>query len=153
MRSYLPAVGLALALLGAGIAGYLTFEYARGSSPICAFIKGCDVVAESAYARVGGIPTPAFGLGMYLVLAVLYGVRLLSPPPEQVERVFRAASLVLTIAGTGISAWLTYIELFVLHAICSWCIASAVIVTLLLAVAAADLLLRDKTTEKAPDSP
>ncbi len=153
MRSSLSIIGLALALLGAGIAGYLTFEYARGSSPICAFVQGCDVVAESAYARVAGIPTPAFGLGMCLVLAVLYGVRLLSPPPQQVERVFRAASLVLTIAGTGVSAWLTYVELYILHTICSWCLASAVTVTLLFAVAVADLLLTGKDAEKATESP
>jgi uncharacterized membrane protein len=100
------------------------------------------VVAQSAYAGLWGIPTAAFGLIMYLSLGVLYSVRLFSPPPATVEGAFRLAALALTVSGTGVSAWLTYVELYVLHAVCVWCVVSAVVVTLLLFVAGTDALRR-----------
>lgn len=140
MRRLLPATGLALALLGVGVSGYLTIEHGRGASPICAFGQGCQVVAQSTYADLWGIPTAAFGLGMYLVLAVLYGVLLASLPPPRVEMAFRWVALVLVLAGTGVSAWLTYVELYVLHAVCIWCVVSAGAVTLLLALAVGHIL-------------
>lgn len=140
MRPSLPATGLALALLGVGVSGYLTVEHGRGASPICAFGQGCQVVAQSTYADLWGIPTAAFGLLMYLALAVMYGVRLSAPPPGRVEQAFRGTALALSFVGTGVSAWLTYVELYVLHAVCFWCVVSAGAVTLLLAVAVADLL-------------
>jgi uncharacterized membrane protein len=143
----LPAVGLTLSLLGAGIAGYLTVEHGRGASPICGFGQGCEVVAQSTYASLGGIPTAAFGLLLYLSLGVLYGVRLFSPPPATVEAAFRLATLGATAAGTGVSAWLTHVQLYVLHAVCVWCAVSAAIVTLMLVVAAIDVLRRQASPD------
>ncbi len=138
-RAYLPALGLALSLLGAGVSGYLTVEHGRGASPLCAFGQGCAVVAQSAYASLWGVPTAAFGLLMYLKVSVLYGVLLFSPPPFEVQRAFRWATLAIVLAGFGVSAWLAYVQLYVLNAVCIWCASSEAIVTLLLAVAVADL--------------
>ena len=67
-------------------------------------------------------------------------LRLAFPPPQRVQQTFRITALVLTFVGTSISAWLTYIELYMLHAVCNWCVISAVTVALLLAVAVAELL-------------
>ena len=138
----LTAAGLALSLLGAGISGYLTVEHGQGAGPICVFGQGCEVVSQSTYASLWGVPTAAFGLLMYLSLTVLYGVRIFASPPLQVEQAFRIAATAVILAGTGVSAWLTYVELYVLYAVCIWCVASAAIVTLLLAAAVADLLQR-----------
>lgn len=135
----LPTAGLGLSLLGAGVAGYLTVEHGGGASPLCVFGQGCQVVAQSTYAQIGVVPTAALGLAMYLALAVLYGVRLVSSLPGRVERFYQGAGLALALAGTGVSAWLTYVELYVLHAVCIWCVVSAATVALLLAVAVADL--------------
>ena len=140
-RSYLPLAGLALCLVGAAVSGYLTIEHGRGASPICAFGKGCEIVAQSAYASVGRIPTSAFGLLMYLTLGVLYLVRLLAAPPARVDRAFRLAALALVFIGVGTSAWLTYVELYVIHAVCIWCVTSAIVVSLLLVLAVPDLLI------------
>lgn len=133
----IPVAGLALSLFGASVAGYLTVEHGAGRSPVCGIGHGCEIVAESSYAHVGDVPTAAFGLFMYLTLALLYGVRLLSPP-EDVQRVFRLAIGGIALAGTATSAWLTYVELYVLHAICAWCVASACVVMLLLALSLRD---------------
>lgn len=138
----LPLVGLVLALLGAGVSGYLTIEHGRGASPICGIGQGCEVVAQSSYAALGGIPTAAFGMLMYLVLAVLYGVRLLSPPPAAVDASFRSIALAVTLLGAGVSGWLTYVQLFVLDAVCVWCATSAGLVMLLLVLAVADASAR-----------
>jgi uncharacterized membrane protein len=133
--------GLGLCLIGAAVSGYLTIEHGRGASPICAFGKGCEIVAQSAYASVGRIPTSAFGLLMYLTVGVLYLVRLVAAPPARVDWAFRLAVLVLVFIGAGMSAWLTYVELYVIHAVCIWCVTSVIVVGLLLALAVPDLLI------------
>ena len=146
IRRALPVIGLTLSLLGAGIAGYLTIEHGRGASPICAFGQGCEVVAQSTYASLGGVPTAAFGLLMYLTLAVLYAVRLFSPPPARVEPVFRLATLGIALVGSGISAWLTYVQAYILNAMCIWCVSSEVTISLLLIVATVDVLYREASS-------
>ena len=138
-RPNLAVLGLVLSLLGAGVSAYLTVEHGRGASPICAFGQGCEVVAQSSYASLWSIPTAAFGLLMFLILSVLYSVRLFSPPPPDTQRAFRLATLTIVGAGLGVSAWLAYVQVFVLSAVCIWCASSEVIVALLLVVAVADL--------------
>jgi uncharacterized membrane protein len=68
-----------------------------------------------------------------------------------------SANTSVALAGTLFSGYLTYLELFVIHAICQWCVASAVIVTLLLLVEGWGLrqLLRGETSElvSAPAPP
>ncbi len=123
-------VSLGLALAGAGVAGYLTLVAYDESLLVCG-LGDCATVQNSPYAKLGGIPIALLGLLMYLVLLVVGLVR---------WRLVRQAELLtsantsIALAGTIYSGYLTYLELFVIHAICQWCVASAVIVTLLLLV-------------------
>jgi uncharacterized membrane protein len=113
----------ALALAGLGVAGYLTWVHYADLDPVCVGGGGgCERVQASDYAELGGVPVALLGLiGYAAILASL-----LVPGDAG-----RFAGALLALAGFGFSAWLTYVELFEIDAICQWCVASAVIMTAL----------------------
>jgi uncharacterized membrane protein len=111
-----------LALVGIGIAGYLTWVHYEGLSPICAINEGCEKVQSSRYAKVGGMPVPVIGLIGYVAIFLSLLVR------GEVARLTTAA---MAIGGFGFSVYLTSLELFEIHAICQWCVGSAITMTLL----------------------
>jgi uncharacterized membrane protein len=121
-----------LAVIGIGIAGYLTYVHYAGINPICvAGSGGCEKVQTSKWADLGGIPVAVLGLAGYVCIL---GSLLL---PEDVGQMVAA---LLSLIGVGFSAYLTYRELFTIHAVCQWCVASAVIMALLAVVSVARLL-------------
>ena len=123
-------LSLAVAGLGLAIAAYLTLVHYAGGSPVCAIAHGCATVQKSSYAQLAGIPVALLGLlGYVAILASLAG---------NGERA-RTATAGLAFAGVGFSAWLTYVEVFELHAICIWCVASALCMTALAGLSAARL--------------
>jgi uncharacterized membrane protein len=112
-----------LALAGVGVAGYLTWVHYADLDPICAGGGGgCEKVQSSDYAELAGVPVALLGLIGYA--AILGSLAL----PGDAGRF---AGALLALAGFGFSAWLTYVELFEIDAICQWCVASAVIMTAL----------------------
>jgi uncharacterized membrane protein len=113
----------ALAALGAGIAAYLTVVKLSGSAPVCG-TGGCEVVQHSRYSDVGGVPVAAFGLAMY---AVLFASTL------SIAESVRTAAAAIGIAGAAVAAFLVYLQLAVIDAICVWCVVSDSI-TIVLAV-------------------
>lgn len=124
-----------LCLAGLAIAGYLTYVHYEGISPVCT-TGGCEKVQASSYSELAGIPVALLGLIGYLVIAVSLAFR---------GDLGRAATAALAIVGFGFSAYLTYLELFVIDAICQWCVASAVLMTALLVVAVMRLLRAELT--------
>jgi uncharacterized membrane protein len=119
----LRLAALAVAGLGVCVAGYLTYVHYAGLEPFCAGGgHGCERVQSSSYAKLGGIPVAVLGLAGYLAIAAA----LLAPG----ERA-RLAAAAIAVVGAGFSGYLTYLELFVIDAICQWCVASAVLLTLL----------------------
>lgn len=124
-----------LALIGLGIAGYLTWVHYEGLQPFCVGGGGgCEKVQSSRWAELAGIPVAVLGLGGY---AALLGTLAL---PEDLGR---SAAAFISLVGLGFSAWLTYVELAKIHAICQWCVASAIIMTLLAIVSVIRLLRVD----------
>jgi uncharacterized membrane protein len=125
-----PLLSLLLALAGIGVAGYLTAVAFDEALLVCG-LGDCSTVQNSPYAKVAGVPVAFLGLLLYAALLAVGGVR---------WRWWRHAELLtsantgLAFAGTLYSAYLTYLELFVIHAVCQWCVTSAVIVTALLLV-------------------
>lgn len=108
-----------LAVVGLSMSAYLTWVHLLGMSPIClAGGVGCEAVQSSRYAEIWGLPVATLGMGAYLrlLLAALLrgegGVLL---------------GLFITLVSVLFSAYLTYLELFVIYAICQWCVASAVL--------------------------
>ncbi|MDR5695124.1 MAG: vitamin K epoxide reductase family protein [Armatimonadota bacterium] len=141
-------------ILGVGISAYLGYTKISGSSLVCVG-RGCEIVNSSPYAAVMGIPVAFLGLGMYLLLLLLAiwegsldrlrtavgSSRSYISPFTVHPFLLRATIFAIALAGTIYSAYLTAIELFWLRAICSWCVASAVLVTLIAATSAHGLFL------------
>ncbi len=119
-------VMLALAVLGTGVASYLSATSVFGEQEVvCGPLGDCHAVQNSIYADIAGIPVAVLGLGLYLaLLAVLTARRWCRPG----SAVLTAWTFSLALSGALYSAYLTYLELFVIDAICAWCVTSAVIV-------------------------
>jgi len=111
-----------LALLGVGIGGYLTYIHYTGLTPVCAISHGCETVQTSQWADLAGVPVALLGLISYVVILACSFVR--------GERAL-LGGYALTVIAWVFSMYLTYRELFSIHAICSWCVSSAIVLTLL----------------------
>jgi uncharacterized membrane protein len=124
----LLAASLVLSLLGIGVAAYLTAVHYRDDLLVCNLSGGCETVQHSSYAVVAGIPVAILGLAMYVALLGLVLLRLRLP--EWSDRATMTA-FAIAVAGVAYAGYLTYVELFVIDAICQWCVASAIITTLI----------------------
>src|SRR5206468_4495560 len=123
---------LVLALIGAGIAGYLTWVHYGHLKIVClAGGGGCEKVQSSSYAELAGVPVAVLGLVGYV--AILASLAL----PEEYGAL---AAAFLSLVGVGFSAYLTWAELFRIHAVCQWCVASACVMTALSVVSVARVL-------------
>ena len=128
----LAAAIAALAVLGIAIAGYLTYVHYAGIDPVCTGGGGgCHAVQSSSYAELAGIPVAVLGLAGYV--AILASLRV---PGERGA----LPTALLALVGFGYSLYLTYLELFEIDAICQWCVGSAVVMTLLAALAVTRVL-------------
>ena len=134
---------LALAIAGVAVAGYLSWVALDDEQEaVCSGVGDCQTVQSSEYSEIAGVPIAVLGLGMYLALLALIAARRWwaalrdgEAPPQALA----GLTFALALGGTLYSAYLTWLELFEIEAICIWCVASAVIVTLLLLLAAPDL--------------
>jgi uncharacterized membrane protein/glutaredoxin len=119
-----------LSLVGLGISGYLSYVEASGASAVCGPVGHCNAVQQSAYARLLGIPIAVLGVYAYLALLGAWALGLwrnarLGPWPHRLL-------LAVTVAGVAFSAYLTFLEPFVIGATCLWCLSSALVMTALL---------------------
>jgi uncharacterized membrane protein len=121
----LRIVLIVLAVLGVGWAGYLTYVHYSGATPVCS-LKGdpCAQVQKSVYSELVGVPVALIGLIGYLSI-------LGSLLVHEEERT-RLATAALALGGFGFSAYLTYREVFSLHKICEDCVASAILMTIIM---------------------
>lgn len=115
---------LVLAVIGLGIASYLTYVHYAGIKPACTAGESCTKVQTSIYSKLAGVPVALIGLLGYIAIVG----SLLVPQGET----SRLATMSFTVVGFGFSAYLTYRELFSIHAICEWCATSAGIMTVLM---------------------
>jgi uncharacterized membrane protein len=121
-----------LALIGIAIAGYLTWVHYAGLEPVCVGGGGgCERVQSSRWAELAGVPVAVLGLAGYV--AILASLAL----PEEPGALVAAF---LSLVGFGFSAWLTYVELAKIDAVCQWCVASAAVMTALALVSVARAL-------------
>ena len=126
----------ALALAGIFISLYLTLYKLGVIGELSCTLGSCETVNTSRWSVFLGLPVAAWGLLFYLDV---FGVALMGTMPRwENERVFSIILVVEAAIGVLFSAWLTYLELAVIHAICIWCVTSAVIVVVILLVSVAD---------------
>ena len=128
-----------LALAGIGISGYLAWAHLNEQNIICGVSQGCDIVDQSKYSEliIANIPVSVPGLLSYLaILALLLGRgRVL----RKWDAYLPLAVFGIALSGTLFSAYLTYMELFVILGVCKWCVGSAIVMTLMLVLAISEL--------------
>ena len=126
------AVLLVLAALGALISAYLTWTHFAGLTPVCTGSdEGCETVQSSRYASILGIPVALLGL-------VAYGGLIFSAAVWKEAGIY--LGFLISLVGTLFSAYLTYLEIFVIGALCQWCLASAAVMVAALACATLAIL-------------
>lgn len=121
-----------LALAGLFVSAYLYLYKIGAIGTLVCGTGSCEVVQFSPQSRFLGFEVSLIGLGGY---ATLLGLGLAALQPRFAGRSGPLRLLLgLSGAGLGFTVYLTYLELFVIHAICRWCVGSAVIITLLFVV-------------------
>jgi uncharacterized membrane protein len=110
-----------LDLVGLAIAGYLSVVELRGGLPACGPLKGCEQVALSEYAWIGGIPVAVFGVVLSISLFLLAIAWIRSARIEML-----AAHYGLSLLGVVFEVYFTYLEIFVIGAVCVWCASYAI---------------------------
>jgi uncharacterized membrane protein/thiol-disulfide isomerase/thioredoxin len=120
-----------LLLVGLGVAGYLAYVETQAVPAACGPVGDCNTVQSSPYARLFGVlPIGVLGLfgyaGMLLIWAWGHW------RSDWLSRYAPGALFVMALGGVVFSLYLTFLEPFVIQAVCAWCLTSAVIVTLLM---------------------
>jgi uncharacterized membrane protein len=133
----------AIAAIGIGVATYIAIADASRGAPVClAGGGGCETVASSSYSHLLGINVADFGIvGYVLILTTAFIAGDLG----------RFGGFALSLVGFGFSVYLTYLELFRIHAICQWCVGSAVLMTTLFALNATRLIAYGGIEEDSRD--
>jgi uncharacterized membrane protein len=127
----------ALALAGIFISLYLTLYKIGIIGELSRSIGSCETVNLSKWSRFLGLPVAAWGLFFYIDV---FAIALIGTMPRfENEPLISLVLAAEAAVGVLFSAWLTYLELAVIHAICVWCVTSAVAVTLIFLTSALDL--------------
>ena len=130
-----------LAAVGLAISAYLTYVHYAEIQPFCTGISNCERVQTSDWALVAGVPVALTGLIAYLGILVALHV-----PGEN----GRLATALMSFSGLGYSAYLTWVELYRIDAICQWCIISAAIMAVLAVLAGMRVMREATRTEPTP---
>ena len=118
---------IAVSVLGITVAAYLTYVHYKPEALICTDSGGCETVQDSSYAVLAGIPVAVLGLAFWIAALVL------TVWNSELARTLTAA---LSITGLAFAAYLVILQLFVIDAICIWCMANDVVLAPLFAVLA-----------------
>jgi uncharacterized membrane protein len=112
-----------LALCGIADGVYLTIIHYDTGALVCS-VGNCHAVQTSSYSKIGPLPVAVLGLAMYLTIGAISLVRWRRP---DLTSTLTTVSFAIVLAAAVYSAYLTYLELNVIHAICQWCVLSALL--------------------------
>ena len=128
---------LVLALIGLADSIYLTYIKLANATASCAGIGDCESVNSSKYAEVAGIPIALLGAGAFLTIIVFLLIENRSDYWRDNAPMFVFG---ISLAGVLYSAYLTYVEIAILRAICPYCVISALVLVALLVISVVRLL-------------
>ena len=114
-----------VALAGIAVAGYLSWAHYADSAVVCIAGGGCETVQESDYAAIAGVPVAVLGLIAYAVILALIAWD---------APIARLSAATIALMGLLFGAYLLALQLFVIDAICLWCLANDVLIAPALAV-------------------
>jgi uncharacterized membrane protein len=126
-----------LAFMGVFLSTYLTLYKLGYIGELQCAVGSCETVNTSRWATFLGLPVAAWGLGFYVSTLVLVFAGIQERYAD--SRAISLALVAMTGWGVLFSGWLTYLELFVIDAICMWCVISAGLVAIMFVVSLADL--------------
>ncbi len=145
-RLWHPGILLAaLDLLGLAIAAYLSVVELRGEAPSCGIVHGCEQVASSSYARIAGLPVAVYGVVLSATLLSLALAWWWTGNPRLL-----LAHYALSLLGVLFEAYFTYLELFVIEAVCMWCALYALTLLARFLVSLVVWLRRDRYAPASP---
>lgn len=139
------SISLALAIAGTADAVYLTVVHYDTTALVCG-LGNCETVQTSRYAEIGGIPIAILGVLMYLAITILGFARFRAPARVDLLTLVIFA---IALAGTAYAAYLTYLEIAVIKAICQWCVVSALLTLSILLLEGANVWVGLDTPTKA----
>jgi len=130
-------ISAALALAGIFLAIYLTLYKTGAIGQLACSVGQCEVVNTSRWSILLGMPVAAWGIAFYVTLFALA----FAGTTERLDGEVWVSKVLVALTGWGVifSAWLTYLELFVIHAVCMWCVISAILVTLIFTICVLEL--------------
>ncbi len=131
---------LAVSFIGFIDASYLTVSHYTGADLNCNLTDGCGQVTSSEYSVIFGIPLALLGLFYYLSVFILSFLYLDIKKPEIFDFIRP-----LTVAGVLASAWFVYLQIYVIEAICQYCMLSALTSTILFILAMVSLKWRSSS--------
>ncbi|OAD19446.1 Vitamin K epoxide reductase [Candidatus Thiomargarita nelsonii] len=120
-----------LSLLGLAVSSYMLYIEMTGNAAICGPVGDCNTVQQSEYAYLFGI-LPIAVLGVIAYLAILLAWSIGHYSSGKLTHLASLSLFILALSGTLFSIYLTFLEPFVIGATCAWCLASAIIMTVLL---------------------
>ena len=126
---------VAVAAAGTAVSAYLTWVHYSGALALCVGVGGCETVQASRYSTVGAVPVAVIGLVGLATIAALAAWRLRPDPPAWTL----TALFGLSLAASLYVAYLSYLELFVIRAICPWCASVAIATVLVLILTVSEL--------------
>lgn len=120
INNFGATIFLLLGVLGFGDSAFLYLEHLRGSLPVCSLISGCDKVLLSPYASIGPFPTALFGVIYYALIigGSLYFFDSKKPKTLRLLSIF-------TVAGLLASLYFLFLQIFIIKALCLYCLGSA----------------------------
>ncbi len=127
---------LAVAIAGTALASYLTYVHYRPAALICTAGGGCETVQDSRYAVLAGVPVAVLGLCAWIAILALTAWN---------SELTRTLTATLALVALAFATYLVILQLFVIDAICLWCMLNDVVLVPLLAVLA---LVRVRSAEE-----
>ena len=122
-----------LSLAGLFLGAYLTLYHFGYIGTLACNVGSCEKVQSSRWSMFLGLPVATWGVGFYVAMLALTIASLQERYAD--SRTLSALIVALSAAGVLFTAWLNYLEGFVIHAWCEWCLGSASIVLLLFVLA------------------
>ncbi len=125
------------AVIGGGIAAYLTYVHYSHTAPICVN-GGCETVQKSKYAELGGVPVALLGLLAYAAILATTAVR---------GTVAAFTGVLIAFAGVAFSGYLLWAQLGPIGAICQWCLGNDVVITVVAVLCVVRMLTEPQPAE------
>jgi uncharacterized membrane protein len=128
----LSVLAIGLIIIGIFDTAYLSWVKLADTQVFCGGAANCESVNSSVYSEIFNIPIAYLGLVAYIFLAILFLLEKRASIQKDISSLLRFATCLI---GSLYSIYLTYIEIAVIRAICPYCILSAILMILLLALA------------------